>query len=488
MSYENDLAEILGNETTRHELFRRSNLHFGLYYFPEVFKSMTAEFHLDWNIELSDPEVWLLLTAFRESGKDAWVNIDVIRSIVYQFHHFIVYITATGDSSKLFDIIVELQTNQKLIRDFWFLAPLSIIAKKHKTRLKMTEFIFANRVKAKSKGIGQSLRWENYKTPEGLFRPDYVIVNDIDTIENTQTKKVIDKNELRILNEIFGGLAPWAKRVVLGNVIRSDGVIPRLQKLADKSKRWKTFRQKLIVDGKLSWSERYCMTDEEAKQTGKTSVETKMADGAVAFAQNMQLEPYNGESIIGRELIKYWRCKLYDYIWIGIDPAISVNTGTDKMGVVAIGFIEEILEDKSIRLWKYIIESHGWLGKDKEPTKSVWRIKEIYERMKERTRWGVVRCRVENNAFQAMYRKALMAMSIACVPYNSKSDKLTRFLEHEGEFTRGTIFFEPEKNEALIDDVVLFPNCEFKDVVDAMVFGLQGGKGAEVHRISTNTR
>lgn len=67
----------------------------------------------------------------------------------------------------------------------------------------MSEFIFANGVKAKAKGIGQSLRGENYATAEGVFRPDYVILNDIDNIENTQSKKVIEKNMLRILNEIF---------------------------------------------------------------------------------------------------------------------------------------------------------------------------------------------------------------------------------------------------------------------------------------------
>lgn len=79
---------------------------------------MTADFHIDWNNALSAVDVWLLLVAFRGSGKDAWVNIDVIRSICYRLHRFIVYITATGDSSKLFDVIVELQTNEKLIRDF----------------------------------------------------------------------------------------------------------------------------------------------------------------------------------------------------------------------------------------------------------------------------------------------------------------------------------------------------------------------------------
>jgi phage terminase large subunit-like protein len=47
---------------------------------------------------------------------------------------------------------------------------------------------------------------------------------------------------------------------------------------------------------------------------------------------------------------------------------------------------------------------------------------------------------------------------------------VTRFLEHESEFTKGEIFFEPEKNEELIDDVVVFPESEYKDVVDAMVF------------------
>lgn len=138
-----------------------------------------------------------------------------------------------------------------------------------------------------------------------------------------------------------------------------------------------------------------------------------------------------------------------------------------------------------MRIWKYVIESHGLLGKEKDPTRSVALIKEVYLRLKQRSSTGRILCRVENNAFQSMYRKALQKEKIACVPYNSTKDKLTRFLEQEGDFTRGMIFFEPEKNDELIEDVILFPNSEYKDVVDAMVFGLQGGKGADVHRIST---
>lgn len=351
----------------------------------------------------------------------------------------------------------------------------------------MSEFIFASGVKAKAKGIGQSLRWENYKTKEGLFRPDYVVINDIDTIENTQSKKTIDKNMARMLNEIFWGLAPNAKRVVLWNVIRTDGIIPRLKQIAKNSKkqRWTVFWQALIVNGLIAWADRYAWTDEEALATGKESIEKLQEDGKVAFWQNQQLEAYNWESIIGRDMIKYGRVAMYDYIWIGVDPAISENSGTDKMGVVAVGFIEEKRENWEVRIWKYVIESHGLLWKEKDPTRSVALIKEVYTRLKERSSTGRITCRVENNAFQSMYRKLLQSEHLACVPYNSTKDKVTRFLEHESEFTKGEIFFEPEKNEELIDDVVVFPESEYKDVVDAMVFWLQWGQWVVVHRIST---
>lgn len=84
-----------------------------------------------------------------------------------------------------------------------------------------------------------------------------------------------------------------------------------------------------------------------------------------------------------------------------------------------------------------------------------------------------------------MYRKALQKEKMSCVPYNSTKDKLTRFLEHEWEFARGEIFFEPDKNSELIEDIILFPNSEYKDVVDSFVFGIQWWKGSEIHRISS---
>lgn len=196
-----------------------------------------------------------------------------------------------------------------------------------------------------------------------------------------------------------------------------------MREIAKKSKRWVSFRQALIQDAKIAWPERFCWTDKESLETGKISIEKLREDGQVAFGQNYLLEPYNGDSIITRDLIQYGRVEQYDYIWIGIDPAISENSGTDKMGIVAVGFIEN--------KWKYVIESHGLLGKMKDPTRSIALIKELYTRMKLRTKTGRVMCRVEANAFQSMYRKELMKEKIACVPYNSTKDKLTRFLEHQ---------------------------------------------------------
>lgn len=95
--------------------------------------------------------------------------------------------------------------------------------------------------------------------------------------KSVHNPKIIDKNYAFVKSEIIGGMSDGAKVVMLGNVIKEDGVIPRMEQAHANDPDWHIFKQAIKdPDGSIAWPERYCETDAEAAETGKMSLETKL--------------------------------------------------------------------------------------------------------------------------------------------------------------------------------------------------------------------
>lgn len=411
----------------------------------------------------------LLLEAFRWSLKTEITKIGVLYSIVYTLEEYIVIQSYEQSASDQWvRNLAKMLTSRSIVEDYGNLHPYG---QKRESFEKSgsADFDARNGVKVQALSLGESARGlSNFSEENGTKRPTLLVLDDVDNDRSTYTKTQIDKNYLKITGETIGAMSKKRSRVIfLWNTIRPDGVVRRFAKEKAWNDRWKIFRQPLFDEkNEIVWP---YFTPERVEQI-------RADEWKIAFQQNYLLIPYAWESIVTNDLIQYGRVDMYDHICIGVDPAISESQLSDKFGICATGFIEW--------KWKYVIESHGLLWRLKDPTNAVNYLLEIYTRLKERSRSWVF-CIVETNAFQKIFRKLMQDKWIASRAYVSSKDKVTRFLEVEPTFWRKEVFFEPWKNEDLVWDILQFPQSEYKDIVDAMVFSFMGNNINSVHRISS---
>lgn len=121
----------------------------------------------------------------------------------------------------------------------------------------------------------------------------------------------------------------------MGNTIRSDGVVPRVQR---DFKRWDQYVVPLFnrKTGELTRPERYTRTNEEGKDRIQDLRENYTK---TSWMTNFLLRPYDGENMVERGWIKFVdkRPKRFDWVCVGDDPAISMNNHTDRHALVVVG-------------------------------------------------------------------------------------------------------------------------------------------------------
>lgn len=252
---------------------------------------------------------------FRESAKTTLAKIGVIHAICYKKSHFIIW--SSFDQKKaeanLFDVVIQLQTNKKLIKDFGQLFYGSDSGKKSEKK-SIKEFITANDIKVKAYSTGQSIRGEVYSA----YRPDFIILDDIETLKTVvseaRTRQVID-----FIDELLSGMAGYCNVLVLANSLSFTGSVAYLEEKIKKLKGWIVRDVPVVTDDdELVWPEKYTLTDKEAeeynltvvnKEEKKVSLETKRRLlSEIVFNREMLNKPLTEDE---REFKLKWMQKTY---------------------------------------------------------------------------------------------------------------------------------------------------------------------------------
>ena len=336
--------------------------------------------------------------------------------------------------------------------------------KKQKT---LSKFITENNVYIRAMSLGTSPRGKNYTAPDGKFRPDLLIFDDVDTIASTQSKKIIDKNYEFLLNEVLWG-ASWSQIIFLGNTIYEDWLVPRFREHVKNSKDWEVIRLPIKLNNEIV-RDRFVETDKEAEKLNAwisesnkkyVSLETeKRRLWTISYNQNYLLLPYTrGEHIITRDMIQYSNYSWpFDKIQLWIDPAISEKEGSDRFWITV-----------SWKKWDkwFVLESVGLEKEEKNPKRASEVVRQLY------LKYNATRVIVETVAFQLIMKQIFQGLWLATEWVKTTKDKTTRLLEKQFLFEEKNIFFNPTKTENLVNELLEFPDGEHDDYIDSMLFSL----------------
>lgn len=291
-----------------------------------------------------------------------------------------------------------------------------------------------------------------------MFRPDFLGLDDIDVEDSVRSVQMIDGNYLRLRGEVFGGLAENVKIVCIGNVIRNDGLVLRLEKDNRNNPKWKISRMPVEKDGVITWAERFTKT----REPGKIDLVQKRKDqGEIAYNQNYLLIGYaGGDSIIKRNYIRFERVadkKAFERVIIGIDPAYSQKNLSDNFAIVVTGHYPGSKK-------KHVLEAIKLQGVLKDVTKAIPIIKSLY------IKWNASCVNVEG-VTQEFIADACKAAGMATRVIHPTKDKVSRLMEWQADIEQNVVF-NPD-NAGVVDlteNLVQFPNVSHDDDVDAMVY------------------
>lgn len=299
-------------------------LYYAAYYFPEIFKYQIAPFHVEFSedfISLTngdcDEDVWI---AHRESAKTTWAKIFVTWCISYQKKRFVNVDSEDLANSEgfLYDIITWLQTNRRLIADFGFLYKNPIQRKKEifesdKDMKRASVFTTTHKQKIMVRAYSTQQTTRGRVFGREQIRPDLYIFDDVENSKTIRSRVTMDKI-IEHMIEAYGGLAPNASTLFLGNYLTEEGVVQwAIDHVKNNPKG--IFRNVSVKDenGDIIWKDKYVETDREAeiinrKIKGKNlkvsleSVERRL--GTRAFQTDMLNNPVKaGDYYFDREKV-----------------------------------------------------------------------------------------------------------------------------------------------------------------------------------------
>lgn len=228
-------------------------------------------------------------------------NVLPIYSIVFNLRKYIVIISETGAMSSAFIewISGQLKYNQKLREDFGNLLDVSkTLNKKDNNEVFETK----NGILVRSSAMGKQLRGARH----GAYRPDLVIMDDLESEKNTNTKELREKN-LHWFNKVIRPIGDPTRTsfIYMGTLVHGQGLLPSVLKMSD-------FESE-IFSAILQYPERVDLWDHVEEMLRDLTNDTRLEDAWEFYRQNQK------EMDVGVELLWAGRFTYFDLIRRKVD-------------------------------------------------------------------------------------------------------------------------------------------------------------------------
>lgn len=437
------------------------------YYFLDYIKYPFAPFHFDMFGDVDDlfddkirEIAWI---AFRESAKTSLAKGLILWLITYKKRNYLNVDSFDKENAEriLFDVVVEMQSNQKYIADFGQIYNTKRDADQV-TQKRINNFLTNNGVRVEAHSTGESVRGRIH----GHQRPDFLLLDDFET-NKTKDSEAITKAVIAHIDEFKGGLDATAKVVYLGNYITEHGSI---NSLLVRSKSDDKLRVRMIPvekDGKPTWDAKYVMTDVEAQATGKISLEDKKKQlGSMVYSAEMLNQPI--DEFTQKFFTKFFKIKTRGFVegiktrkFVLIDTALSKNAKSDNTGIAKI----------------YVDEDNNWYVSARRYQINPKTLIDLLFQFHEE---GFEKIGIEKTAYteaiEPFFQDEMKVRNK--YPYivqlsHGGTQKETRIEGLIPKYESGQIYHIEGECEDLEKEALRFPKADHDDVIDALAYGLK---------------
>lgn len=166
----------------------------------------------------------------RGHGKSAYLsNVFPVHQVVYKRRKYILIVSETEKMAQKFVewVADQLKFNNKLREDFGEVLSPS----KNKNEADNLEgFVTSTNIKVQSASIGKQLRGARH----GAYRPDLVILDDLESAKNTNTKELREKN-LHWFNSVIMPIGDITRTayIYMGTLVHGQGLLPDVLNRSD---------------------------------------------------------------------------------------------------------------------------------------------------------------------------------------------------------------------------------------------------------------
>lgn len=442
------------------EFFERCKyvLDWGKYYFPHKFTlEFCYELH-NYMVEIMH-ERFTSTLAPRGSAKTTikcfLIPIYLACNFPNLYHHFLnIQNTATKAIDENKSIMLEIETNDKLIKDYG-----DLTAQEKWTESK---FVLKNGVIFSALGAGQSMRGMNYRNK----RPDYILIDDLYEDKDRNNPARIKKKDDWFWGSVFK-CVPKHKNFCIhiqGTAIHGTDLMHKTA----KKKRWKHRKFQAITN----WDKKLVLWPEA--ETFESLLEDKEDMGTIIFEREMQNNPREDASSI----IKQSWIQLYDgnlpmsddegketisNIDGNCDPSVGRKATSDYTAMVAIyisNYGNYYIHD--------VINEHLTFANRKITAINF------------HARHGFRIFRVEAiSAFQDFSEDLKKTTSVPVKTITCVNDKISRLEAVSAKFESKKVFINSKIEPKLLEEIIyqLINNePEHDDIRDAIVLGLEEKK------------
>lgn len=455
---------IDGSKMERRFLAENSFGLFCVFYFCEYFTYSLADYHYEFFEDCHNlvngkirEVAWI---AFRESGKTSIAKLFVIWMIAFNKRRYINLDSFDKENTEriLFDVAFEMVNNKQFVNDFGVLFSKERGINDIKQN-RINNFVTENGIRVEAHSTQESVRGRLHLNQ----RPDCLILDDIET-NKTKDSQAYTKQVADHLSEAMAGLAPNGFMLYLGNYITEYGNINQIFERAKTDTGIQVRNIPVIINGEPAWKSKYALTDEEAKKTGKVSIEDKKRQlGSYVFSYEMMNQPVDDKDTeFKKEYIQHKSeediIHMSFNVFVTIDTAVSEKTSADYSGIV----INRVSADNK---W-YITAYHMKVN----PKDLIEHLFYLWERYKPQA------IGIEKTTYllaikpflEEEMRKRNVFITIKELDHKQTA-KETRIRGLIPRWESKSIFLVGNSNE-LLDELRVFPKGKHDDIIDALAY------------------